>query len=73
MNKPLTWVAIIAGVAFLGLAYLYSTTQAGMLPAYVPGYEAGSAVIHFKHGLGALILGFALLTFVWFQSGPRKI
>jgi len=39
---------------------------------YVPGYEMGSSVIHIKHGIGALLLGLAILAYAWFQTGPRK-
>jgi hypothetical protein len=45
---------------------------AGSLPTYAPGFEPGSTHIHFKHGLGTLILALALFALAWFKSGPKK-
>lgn len=64
-------VAVILGILCLCLAAYYWLTPAGSLPTYLPGYETGSAHVHFKHGLGMLILGFALFAFGWFRSGTR--
>jgi hypothetical protein len=44
---------IIIGVAFIALAIYYWVTPAGSLPSYVPGYLAGSAHKHVKHGVAA--------------------
>jgi len=64
-------VAAIAGVALVVLAAVYWLEPAGSLPSFVPGFEAGSPHIHFKHGLGALILALALFAFAWFRSAPK--
>jgi hypothetical protein len=72
MNKPMIWVAALVGIVLLVLAVVYWIEPAGSLPAFLPGYEAGSPHIHFKHGLGALILALALFAFAWFQTGPRR-
>jgi hypothetical protein len=72
MNKPMVWVAAVLGIVLLVLTAVYWIEPAGSLPAFIPGYEAGSAHIHFKHGLGTLILALALFAFAWFQTGPRK-
>jgi hypothetical protein len=72
MNKVTIWAATVLGVGLLILTAVYWFEPAGSLPAYVPGFEAGSTHIHFKHGLGTLILALALFAFAWFQSGPRK-
>jgi hypothetical protein len=72
MNKILTWGAVILGILFTVFAVVYWTTQAGSLPAYLPGYMAGSTIIHFKHGLASLIVGLGLFAFAWFTSGPKK-
>jgi hypothetical protein len=63
--------AVLVGLAFIALAGLYWLTPAGALPAYLPGFEEGSAHIHFKHGLGMLILGLGALAFAWFRSGAK--
>jgi NADH:ubiquinone oxidoreductase subunit 2 (subunit N) len=63
--------AVVVGLIFIGLAALYWLTPAGGLPTYVPGFEQGSTQIHFKHGLGMLILGLGALAFAWFRSGAK--
>jgi len=72
MTKPLPLIAGIVGVVFLALAAYYWFTPAGSLPSFLPGFEAGSNHIHYKHGLGALILALALFAFAWFQSAPAR-
>lgn len=72
MNKLMPALAVLLGIAFVGLAALYWLTPAGSLPTYMPGFEAGSAHIHFKHGLAALILALGLFAFAWFKSAPKK-
>jgi hypothetical protein len=72
MNKAIMGLAAIAGVLFCILAVVYWVEPAGSLPSFVPGFEPGSTQVHFKHGLGALILGLALFAFTWFSSGPKR-
>jgi hypothetical protein len=72
MKKFLPTLATLLGIVFVGLAALYWLTPAGSLPTYIPGFEAGSAHIHFKHGLAALILGLGLFVLAWFKSAPKK-
>ena len=72
MNKPMVWIAAVLGIVLLVLTAVYWIEPAGSLPAFVPGYEAGSQHVHFKHGIGTLILALALFAFAWFQTGPRK-
>ncbi|MBN8998927.1 MAG: hypothetical protein J0H54_05890 [Rhizobiales bacterium] len=55
------------------LAGLYWAIPAGSLPIWIPGFEAGSPHLHFKHGLGSFILGLAIFAFAWFRSGPNRI
>jgi NADH:ubiquinone oxidoreductase subunit 5 (subunit L)/multisubunit Na+/H+ antiporter MnhA subunit len=71
MKRPWTIIFIVVALIFFGLAAYYWTTKAGSLPHYFPGYEAGSAHIHLKHGLAALILGIGSLILAWFSSGRR--
>jgi len=65
-------IAVIVGLVFIGLAALYWLTPAGELPAFLPGFKAGSVKPHFNHGLGALIIGLAALAFAWFRGGADK-
>ena len=71
MNKKiLVYGSVALGVAFIAVAVMYWMVPAGSLSTFVPGYIAGSADIHFKHGLGSLILAIALFVFAWFKSAP---
>ena len=55
MNSLSVTLAAIAGGLLVVLAGIYWLEPAGSLPSFIPGFEAGSQHIHFKHGLGALI------------------
>ena len=72
MNKVLVWGATVLGIALLGLTMVYWLEPARSLPGFFPGFEQGSAHVHFKHGIATLILGLALFAFAWFRSGPKK-
>ena len=72
MIRATIWGATILGIALLVLTAVYWLEPAGALPAYLPGFEPGSTRIHFKHGLGTLILALAMFAFAWFRSGPKK-
>lgn len=51
-------VLAIAGLLTLALGLMYLTIPAGSLP--LPdalGHQAGSQVVHYKHGLVALVAG----------------
>ena len=71
-NKPLVWGAVGGGILLVVAAIVYWTTPAGSLPHLMLGYLAGSPVVHFKHGLAALILAVALFVYAWFQTGPKR-
>ena len=68
MKTAVVSVAVVVGLAFIGLAALYWLTPAGDLPAFLPGFKPGSVKPHFNHGLGALIIGLAALALAWFRS-----
>lgn len=65
-------VAIVLGIVLLILAFIYWTTPASALPAFLPGHELGSPVRHTKHGLAAFALAFFCFVLAWFQTGPKK-
>ena len=71
MKKMMVPILIIAGLIFLALAIYYWVTPAGSLPHGFPGYEAGSAHKHLKHGLAALILAVGAGVWAWFSSGKK--
>ncbi len=73
MNKMmLVSGAAVIGVLFLLLALVYWLVPAGSLPAFLPGFIAGSTRIHYTHGVASLVLGVALFIFAWFQSGKKS-
>ncbi len=72
MSKPLPLLASLLGVLSLALAVVYWLTPAGSLPAFLPGFEAGSSHIHFKHALVLLIVAVALFAVAWFQRARGK-
>jgi len=74
MNKKiLIYGSVVIGILFVLLAIFYWITPAGLLPAYFPGYLAGSSTLHFKHGLASIILALALFAFAWFRSGKKSL
>ncbi len=68
MKKILAIGAVLLGLIFVVLAGMYWLTPAGALPHYIPGFEAGVTTVHFKHGLGSLILALALFAYAWFAT-----
>jgi hypothetical protein len=64
-------VAVILGLAFAATAFVYWTMPAGSLPSFVPGYEAGSAVVHVKHGIAAAAAAVLCFAFGWYAGGAR--
>jgi hypothetical protein len=64
--------AVILGVIFLVIAAIYFIEDAGSLPSFFPGHEAGSTHTHFKHGLAATVVGLACFVFAWFQTGGDR-
>ena len=71
MKKALTPLLIVVGILFIGLGIYYFAKTAGDLPHWLPGYEAGSAHHHTKHGLAAVVLGVGCFIWAWFNSGAK--
>ena len=61
-------VAIVLGLAFAALAIVYWTMPAGSLPNFVPGFEAGSTLVHVKHGIAAAAAGVVCFAFGWYAG-----
>ena len=61
--------AVALGILFLVIAAIYWINDAGSLPSFFPGHEAGSTHVHFKHGLAAAIVGLGCFVFAWCQTG----
>ena len=66
--------AIALGVVFLVIAIIYWVDNAGSLPSFFPGHEAGSTHHHVKHGIAAAVVALGCFVFAWFQTGggPRR-
>jgi hypothetical protein len=73
MNKPLVTLSLIIGAGLMVLAVYYVVTPAHALPSFFPGFDATSAKTHYKHGVGAFILGLGAFAFAWFQSGTKPL
>lgn len=71
MKIALFSVAVLFGLAFVGLAALYWLTPAGHLPVFLPGFKQGSTQPHFKHGLGTLFVGLGALCVAWFIKSTK--
>jgi cell division protein FtsW (lipid II flippase) len=61
-------IAIVLGLACVGLAVIYFTMPADQLPAFLPGHEAGVMRIHTKHGAIAAAGGIVLLAMGWMMG-----
>jgi hypothetical protein len=61
-------IAVILGVAFAAVAIVYWTMPAGTLPGFLPGFEAGSALIHVKHGIAAAAAAAVCFAFGWYTG-----
>ena len=72
MKKITPILAFLLGLIFIALAFIYWSKQAGSLPSYFPGFEAGSLKIHYKHGVASLLLGLGTFAYAWFASGKKS-
>jgi hypothetical protein len=64
-------LGIILGLAFAALAIVYWVVPAGSLPSFVPGFEAGSAHIHLKHGIASALVAVVLFGLGWYVGRAR--
>jgi hypothetical protein len=62
------YVAYILGILFIIVAVVYFVLPADSLPSFLPGYAAGSAHVHLKHGVIAAVVGVVLLAIGWFTG-----
>jgi hypothetical protein len=58
-------LCIVAGLALIAVAVMYFVMPAGQLPGVFPGFAAGDAHVHVKHGLVAGVIGLVLLGLGW--------
>jgi amino acid permease len=67
-----TALLVIVAIVCLVIGVIYIVEPAKSLPSFFPGYTAGLARHHAKHGIAALILGLALLAVGWISTGSRS-
>lgn len=72
MSRPLALLAAVIGLLLVIAGVVYFIQPASGLPAFFPGHDAADTAHHFKHGIGAVILGLAAFAFAWFSSKPRR-
>jgi hypothetical protein len=64
-------IAYLLGIICIIAAVTYFVLPAGSLPTFMPGYEVGSAHIHSKHALIALIAAVVLFLIGWLIGRRR--
>jgi hypothetical protein len=64
-------IAYILGIICIVAAIMYFMIQAGSLPTFMPGYEAGSAHFHTKHAIISIIAAVVLFLIGWLIGRRR--
>jgi hypothetical protein len=59
-------IAYILAIICVIVAVVYFVVPAGSLPAFMPGFEAGSAHMHVKHAGIAVVAAVILALIGWF-------
>jgi hypothetical protein len=59
-------LAYLLAIICIVAAVMYFVMPAGSLPTFMPGYEVGSAHVHVKHAVIALVAGVVLFLIGWF-------
>jgi len=58
-------IAYILAIICIIVAVMYFAMPADQLPTFMPGYEAGSAHIHTKHAIIAVVAAVILAMIGW--------
>lgn len=66
-------IAYILAIICIIAAVVYVATPAGSLPSFMPGYLAGSAHVHTKHAVIAVIAAVVLFLIGWFAGRSRAV
>lgn len=74
MDKKLLLIsAVAAGMLLIVISGIYFITPAKSLPSFFPGFDPTLTKTHFKHAIGALLLGLGAFIFAWFESGKNHL
>lgn len=65
-------LAYLLAIICLIAAVMYLVMPAGSLPTFMPGYIPGSAHIHHRHGIIAVVAAIALFAIGWFVGRERR-
>jgi hypothetical protein len=64
-------VAYLLAIICIIAAVMYFVMPAGQLPTFMPGFEVGSAHIHMKHAIIALLAAVVLFLIGWLIGRRR--
>jgi hypothetical protein len=64
-------IAVVLGLLCVVVAIVYVLVPAGSLPAFLPGFEAGSPRVHIKHGIVSAVAAVVLFAVAWFVGRSR--
>ena len=64
-------VAYLLAIICVIAAVMYFVMPAGQLPTFMPGFEVGSAHIHMKHAIIALVAAVVLFLIGWLIGRRR--
>lgn len=64
-------LAYLLAIICIIAAVMYFVMPAGSLPTFMPGYEAGSAHIHQRHAIIAVVAAVVLFAIGWFIGRRR--
>jgi hypothetical protein len=64
-------VAYLLAIICVIAAVMYFVMPAGQLPTFMPGFEAGSAHVHMKHAIIALVAAVVLFLIGWLIGRRR--
>jgi uncharacterized membrane protein YdjX (TVP38/TMEM64 family) len=65
-------ILVIVGLVALAAGIYYLTTASGKLPAWFPGYLAGSTHHHIKRAIAGVVVAVLCGIGVWFVGGRRS-
>lgn len=71
-KKLLVTLTVVVGILLFFIAVIYFITPAKSLPNFFPGFDPSLSKHHYKHGIGAFILGLGLFAYAWFGSGKKS-
>jgi uncharacterized membrane protein YtjA (UPF0391 family) len=65
-------LAYLLAIIFVIIAVVYFLVPAESLPTFMPGYAVGSAHVHAKHAVIAIVIAIILFIIGWFAGRARR-